>query len=112
MVRAAPKLNDVFKALADPTRRAILERLASGPAGTSALAQHFDMSLPAFAQHLAVLEESGLVKSIKLGRTRMYKLMPTSLAAPQRWLRSQRETWNGRYDHIKRQYAEMKKRHR
>lgn len=112
MARPAAKLNEVFKALADPTRRAILERLASGPAGTSALAQHFDMSLPSFTQHLEVLEDSGLVKSIKLGRIRMYKLLPKSLAAPQQWMRTQRETWNGRFDQLERQLLEMKERHR
>lgn len=98
MTRASARLNDVFRALADPTRRAVLERLASGPIGTSALAQHFDMALPSFTQHLAVLEEFGLVKSIKLGRIRMYKLALQPYKPAEQWLRKQLKLGNSRFD--------------
>lgn len=90
MLRQAPKLNDVFRALADPTRRAILERLGRGPAGTTKLAEPFDMSLPSFAQHLAMLEECGLVRSIKLGRIRNYRLVPQNLKIAEKWLAARR----------------------
>ena len=89
MLRRPPPLDDVFRALADPTRRAILERLERGPVGTSALAAHFDMALPSFVQHLALLEQSGLVRSTKLGRIRMYRLVPTALQGATAWLGKQ-----------------------
>ena len=76
MPKQSTPLNQVFQALADPTRRAVLERLGSGPASTSELAQPFAMALPSFAQHLAVLENCGLVHSRKTGRTRIYRLAP------------------------------------
>lgn len=102
MAKQAEKLNDVFRALADPTRRAILERLGRGPAGTSALAQRFDMALPSFSQHLDVLEQCGLVSSSKLGRIRMYKLAPQPLKAAEQWLQKQRQAWNCRFDQLDR----------
>jgi DNA-binding transcriptional ArsR family regulator len=90
MIRQAPKLDDIFRALADPTRRAILERLCEGPAGTSALAAPFDMALPSFVQHMALLEQCGLVRSSKLGRIRMYKLAPQALKLAEKWLAGRR----------------------
>ena len=90
MLRRAPKLDDVFRALADPTRRAILERLGNGPAGTSALAEPFGMTLPSFVQHMALLEECGLVRSMKLGRIRMYRLAPPALKIAEKWLAGRR----------------------
>jgi DNA-binding transcriptional ArsR family regulator len=91
MMRRPPKLNDVFRALADPTRRAILERLGRGPASTSALAAGFEMALPSFVQHLALLEECGLVRSMKPRRTRMYKLAPQALGIAEKWLAARRK---------------------
>ena len=64
------ELDRVFKALADPTRRAVLERLSGGVAAVSELAEPFDMALPSFLQHMNVLEASGLVRSSKSGRVR------------------------------------------
>ena len=90
MMRRAPNLDDVFRALADPTRRAILERLGHGPAGTSALAAPFDMALPSFVQHMAILQACDLVRSMKLGRTRMYRLAPPALKLAERWLAGRR----------------------
>ena len=100
MMRQTPKLNDVFRALADPTRRAILERLGRGPAGTSALAEPFDMALSSFVQHLAILEECGLVRSIKLGRIRVYKLAPQALKIAEKWLTQRRRDWDHRFDQL------------
>ena len=75
------QLDRVFNALADPTRRAVLERLSNGPAPVSELAQPFDMALPSFTQHLNVLEGCGLVRSEKTGRVRTYQLAPRPLQA-------------------------------
>jgi DNA-binding transcriptional ArsR family regulator len=86
MLRRPPTLDDAFRALADPTRRAILERLERGPAGATAMAADFDMALPSFVQHLAVLEQSGLVRSIKLGRIRVYRLVPKALQGAHAWI--------------------------
>ena len=93
MMRTAPKLDDVFRALADPTRRAILERLTEAPAGTKTLAANFDMALPSFVQHMAILEACGLVRSMKLGRIRMYRLVPPALRVAEKWLGTQRQDW-------------------
>ena len=112
MAKQPEKINDVFKALADPTRRAILERLGRGPAGTSALAESFDMALPSFTQHLRLLEDSGLVRSIKLGRIRNDKLVPQPLKAAEQWLLRQRKTWECRFDQIDRQLSDMREKAR
>ena len=90
MMRRPPKLDDVFRALADPTRRAILERLGQGPASTSALAEPFGMALPSFVQHMAILQACDLVRSMKLGRTRMYRLAPPALKLAEKWLAGRR----------------------
>jgi len=94
------QLNRVFQSLADPTRRAVLERLSSGPAAVSELARPFDMALPSFAQHLDMLENSGLVKSKKEGRVRTYRLEPIPLKQAQTWLEKQRAVWEGRLDQL------------
>jgi DNA-binding transcriptional ArsR family regulator len=92
--------HQVFKALADPTRREVVERLASGPASTSELAEPFEMALPSFTQHLAVLEGAGLVTSDKHGRIRTYRLAPSRLDAVEGWLADQRRTWQQRLDQL------------
>ncbi|HVL58055.1 MAG TPA: metalloregulator ArsR/SmtB family transcription factor [Burkholderiaceae bacterium] len=90
MPNRSARLDQVFRALADPTRRAVLERLRSGPAATTELAGGFDMALPSFTQHLDVLERSGLVRSRKTGRVRTYRLAPRPMHAAEHWLASQR----------------------
>jgi DNA-binding transcriptional ArsR family regulator len=90
----------VFKALADPTRRQVIERLGSGPASTSELAEPFVMALPSFTQHLTVLEGAGLVTSDKQGRVRTYRLAPDGLEAADGWLAGQRRTWEQRLDQL------------
>ncbi len=96
----ASQLNRVFHGLADPTRRAVLERLSRGPAPVSELSQPFHMALPSFLQHLGVLEECGLVKSRKSGRVRTYQLTPQPLKAAEGWLEKQRGIWNRRLDQL------------
>ena len=91
---------DVFKALADPTRLAVIERLGIGTASTSELAEPFDMALPSFTQHLEVLEQSGLIASYKQGRVRTYRLTPAPLERAGEWLGAQREHWTRRFDQL------------
>ncbi len=93
-------LTPVFHALADPTRRAVLERLSRGPAAMTELARPFPMALPSFSQHLGVLEGCGLVRSRKSGRVRTYQLAPQSLEAAQDWMALQRVTWERRLDQL------------
>lgn len=100
MLGPSPQLDRVFQALADPTRRAVLERLSSGPAATSELARPFRMALPSFVQHLAVLEQSGLVRSRKRGRVRTWRLAPRALKPAERWLARQRAFWERRLDRL------------
>ena len=95
--RSAP-VDVVFHALADPTRRAVIERLGRGPAPTLELARHFDMALPSFAQHLDVLARGGLVTSHKQGRVRTYHLVPAQLEVAEDWMEAQRAVWEQRLD--------------
>ena len=100
MANQAALLTDVFYALADPTRRAIVGRLGRGPASVSALAAPFAMALPSFSQHLSVLERAGLVTSTKTGRVRTYELVPTALDVADGWLAEQRRLWERRLDQL------------
>ena len=83
-------LDEVFRALADPTRRGIVERLAAGPASVGQLAAPLQMSLPAVMQHLATLEACGLIATEKVGRVRSCRLAPEALRAAEAWLATQR----------------------
>lgn len=102
MPKCMDQVDQVFKALADSTRRQVIERLVAGPASTSELAEPFAMALPSFTQHLAVLEAAGLVTSDKPGRTRTYRLAPSGLDAAEGWLAGQRRTWQQRLDQLDR----------
>lgn len=93
-------LDAAFHALADPTRRAILSRLARGPAAVKELAQPFDMGLPAFLKHLKVLEGDGLIRSQKEGRVRTCQVNAERLALAETWLSEQRAIWQGRTDRL------------
>jgi DNA-binding transcriptional ArsR family regulator len=95
-----PKLDLVFQALADPSRRDMVERLSRGPASVSDLARPLDMSLPAVMQHLQVLESSGLVKSEKTGRVRMCRMEPKALATAEGWFTKRRAMWERRFDRL------------
>lgn len=109
MPKQSARLNQVFHGLADPTRRAVLERLSRGPAPVSELARPFRMKLPSFVQHLDVLERCGLVKSHKTGRVRTYRAAPRQLQPAWHWLDRQRDTWETRLGQLDSYLAEMKK---
>lgn len=100
MPQRSDQVDQVFRALADPTRRQVIERLVSGPASTSELARPFSMALPSFLQHLTVLQGAGLVTSQKHGRTRTYRLAPSGLDAAEGWLTGQRRIWQQRLDQL------------
>jgi DNA-binding transcriptional ArsR family regulator len=93
-------LDSVFSALADPTRRAIVVRLAEGEASVSELARPFDVSLPAVTKHLAVLERAGLLEHRKEGRVRHCRLVATPMRAADDWLSSYRVFWEQRFDSL------------
>lgn len=93
MLNQAAQLDHVFRALSDPTRRAILERLSRGTASVSQLAEPLDMTLAAVMQHLQVLEESGLVKTEKAGRVRTCRIEPDGLAVAESWIGKRRTQW-------------------
>jgi DNA-binding transcriptional ArsR family regulator len=99
-----PKYSDdldrVFHALADGSRRAMVERLARGPASVSTLAQPFDMSLPAVVQHLGVLAAAGIVTSEKVGRVRTYQLVPGALTPGGDWMARQQIPAERRLDRL------------
>lgn len=90
----------VFQALADPTRRAIVERLVRGPAAVSALAEPLAMSLPAVLQHLQVLERAGVIATEKVGRVRSCRIEPSALRAAERWLNGQRTAQERQLDRL------------
>lgn len=100
MPNQSVQIDRVFRALADPTRRAVVERLSAGPAPVSELARPFKMALPSFSQHLQVLEKCGLVRSKKTGRVRTYTLAPRSLQAAENWMGRQRRLWETRLDQL------------
>ena len=93
-------LNSIFHALADPTRRAVIARLAAGPATVSELAAPHDMALPSFLKHLKVLEAGGWIVSEKSGRVRNCRLRPEAARAAEDWLANQRSVWEARLDRL------------
>ena len=95
-----PTLSPVFHALADPTRRAVLEQLSLGPMPTGVLAQPHAMALPSFMQHLDLLQRGGLVTSNKQGRVRIWTLLPEPLHAATDWMTARRRLWNRRLDQL------------
>jgi DNA-binding transcriptional ArsR family regulator len=108
MLNYSAALDLTFQALSDPSRRAMVERLAYGPASVSELAKPLDMTLSAVVQHLSVLEASGLVRSQKSGRTRICSIEPKSLQAAERWIAQRRSTWERRLDRLERYLAQSK----
>ncbi len=93
-------LDTFFAAMADPTRRAVIERLTEGRAPVGALHSSHDIALPTFLRHLKVLEASGLVRSEKKGRVRIVHLEAAPIAAAEDWLSRQRRLWEGRLDRM------------
>jgi DNA-binding transcriptional ArsR family regulator len=100
MLNQSPDVDRLLHALADPTRRAIVERLGHGPASVTMLAAPLPMSLPAVVQHLQVLERSGLVASAKVGRVRTCRLQPAQLDVLQGWIADRRQHWERRFDRL------------
>ena len=100
MLNQPSDLNLLFHALADPWRRAMVERLSRGPAPVSELARPLPMSLPAAMQHLGVLEAAGLVRSQKAGRVRTCAIEPRALSQAERWINARRVEWENRLDRL------------
>jgi DNA-binding transcriptional ArsR family regulator len=94
------RLDPVFRALADPTRRRVIQRLARGPAATTELAGPFRMALPSFLQHLDALQAAGLVRSRKRGRVRTYEIVPKQLEAVEEFMLDLRKIWERRLDQL------------
>ncbi|MBC8036987.1 MAG: helix-turn-helix transcriptional regulator [Rhizobiales bacterium] len=94
------QLDRTFAALADPARRAMVERLVQGPATVSELAKPLPMSLPAAMLHLKVLEESGLVTSEKVGRVRTCRIDPKMLSQAEQWVAERRQMWERSLDRL------------
>lgn len=102
------RLNATFAALADPTRRAILARLALGDASVSELARPFDMSQPAISKHLKVLERAGLISRGQDAQRRPRRLEAKPLAEADEWLEKYRQLWEKRFHHLDNLLEELK----
>jgi len=100
MLNQSAALDQVFQALADPTRRWMVERLSRGPASVSELAEPLSMSLPAVVQHLKVLETSGIVRSEKVGRVRTCRMQEGALRSAEHWINERRGAWERRLDRL------------
>ena len=100
MLNYQSELDRTFQALGDPTRRAIVERLAAGPASVSELAAPLPMSLPAVMLHLKVLQDCGLVISEKQGRVRTCRIDPLKLSLAERWVGERRRMWEQSLDRL------------
>lgn len=100
MLNQSPDLDRLFQALADPARRAMVDRLSRGPVSVSELARPLPMSLPAVMQHLEVLEAAGLVRSQKVGRVRTCAIEPQALSRAEQWINARRIEWEGRLDRL------------
>jgi DNA-binding transcriptional ArsR family regulator len=100
MLNQSAALDQMFQALADPTRRRMVERLSRGPASVSELAEPFAISLPAVVQHLKVLEQSGLVKTEKVGRVRTCSLDQKAMRQVEHWMAARRAIWEKRLDRL------------
>jgi DNA-binding transcriptional ArsR family regulator len=93
-------LDRTFQALADKSRRAMVERLTSGPASVSELAQPLAMTLAAVVQHVQVLEACGVVKTEKVGRVRICRIEPAAMTAAEQWITDRRRGWEARLDRL------------
>jgi len=100
MLNQSGNLDNLFHALADPARRAMVERLSRGPAAVSELARPLPMSLPAAMQHLGVLETAGLVRSRKVGRVRTCSIEAGALSQAEQWINARRIEWEHRLDRL------------
>jgi DNA-binding transcriptional ArsR family regulator len=100
MLNHQPTLDGLFRALADPTRRAMVDRLSHAPAAVSELAAPLSISLAAVMQHLQVLEQSGLVRTEKIGRTRTCQVNSAALSMAEKWIADRRSLWERRLDRL------------
>jgi DNA-binding transcriptional ArsR family regulator len=100
MLKQLDPLDAMFQALADPSRRSMVERLSRGPASVSELAAPLAMSMPAVMQHLSMLEQSGLVSTTKIGRVRSCQLEPIALTNAEHWINERRLVWERRLDRL------------
>ncbi len=105
---AEQPIDRVFRALSDPTRRKVLERLSRGSASVSELAEPFDMALSSFVQHMRILEACELVRSTKAGRVRTYQLSSRRMKLAEDWLARQRTLWERRLDQLDQYLTELK----
>ncbi len=103
-------MDRVAAAISDPTRRAIIARLARGPARVSDIAVPFPMSLTGFCKHVKVLEEAGLIQRTRLGRDNTLRLSPEPLRVVTRWIVKYEEFWNARLDQLEKFFATSKER--
>lgn len=109
MANQSARLDLVFGALSDATRRAIVVRLCAGEASVGALAQPFDMALPSLMKHIGILENSGLITTEKVGRVRTCTLKAEALETIEDWLEAQRDIWERRLDRLELYVAKMKR---
>jgi DNA-binding transcriptional ArsR family regulator len=100
------QLDHLFHALADSTRRRIVDHLSRGPASVMALAEPHSMALPSLMKHLRVLEAGGIVMSKKAGRVRTYQIDPRALSHVEKWVAARRKAWNSSFDRLERYLAE------
>jgi len=111
MVKQSPQLDDAFHALADPTRRAIVRRLADGPCPVGTLAEPFDMTLGAVSKHLRVLERAGLMSQEHVGTSRICHLHAEPLRQATAWLDHYRQFWESKLDALAAHFDEHKEPH-
>jgi DNA-binding transcriptional ArsR family regulator len=102
MAQYSVQLDDVFVALADPTRRTVVQRLSRGPTSVGDLAAEFPITLPSFLKHVRVLETHGLIRTVKSGRVRTCELNREGLTVLEDWLAQQRQVWTERTDRLER----------
>lgn len=100
MLNHEAALDRVFHALADPSRRAMVDQLTRGPATVSNLAAPFSMSLAAVVQHLKVLEDAGVVRTEKVGRVRTCRIEPAALTSAEQWITKRKALWERRLDRL------------
>ncbi|GGA60204.1 transcriptional regulator [Pseudoclavibacter endophyticus] len=109
MAKYAGELDDVFAALADPTRRRVVSALGAADASVSALAAGASMTLPSFLKHVRALERSGIIRTTKVGRVRMCSLRRDRLTAAGDWLDEQQRIWGERTDRLEALVTRMEK---
>jgi DNA-binding transcriptional ArsR family regulator len=108
-ITAPDRISSTFAALADPTRRAILARLAAGEASVTELAEPFEMSLPAVSKHLKVLERAGLIARSRDAQWRPCRLEPAPLKDVSDWVESYRQHWEERFDRLDEYLKQLQK---